>query len=1810
MKKNIVNHCECCSADKVMQNNVEQVAWFGKLLPWLAQTDIQSVLLQSDQLEHIGFRSLSYSGVGKDGEHGYKTMKHAIAYFTFDHAVSTFVTTFLYEGVSVPGVLSYKQPKRLKMLLKLMTLCEMIGSRYMLRRSGLPHETVKRLSFEIRRKIALLSLDELDLVNPQIDASMLTDADAYVLDIMLSQLGVAAVRVSEYNEPDAQRMLEETLFDYLLKINGAVRHKLVEYHAYTDENEPDVSQLVIHTPFVDDTALEMLFSPRLLSERPWAQFALMDRLVPTDITRKEGPDVEPPGQRGLKLFCIERVITSFDDVTQTLEHLIMLLEQIENTSQQVKCPAHMKVCLIQEVFTCVLPIPIGRLQKQVLGDDPVWDPDFKDRRENDRGANAILHEERVYVMTQLKSIMEHFVAAVFSQEQNRLLDAVRVIVAGAMATMVDAMMRYEAPNVVSCLSDVFAGRHVSREARSDGQVYGAHAGLFAKQIATTYITTPELALTKTRVLDYFSELELDKKGCVMSWELQGYTMMPEQATSTWLSAVADVHFAPFDPKNEAAGRNGSTCTRYPEFVAYRDVTFFWKYLLIPCPNTWYPYQVDRLYKSKEARANWQDTKNGGDAVQVLGNHLLGDLKCQNLAPQVKKGQRYASDALAVMYTGTHNASTEDDILHIKTLDSAQFDKALNQQEIELVLSFLTVPYMRIPLLLNFYASEDRIHCLRSEKLRGMLEACMFEPGKHLDIGNAGTVPEVVPTNNPDLLGTPYSHLLQELAATPESVLDPILHLNQACSALKGSCNASNAPIILFMARLSARVTGFVRTMLLCINKQHPSIAAAMRWRGVWDADVTPKVVTQLTAGLAKLREQHKVIYENIFDDWLDQLQEMAKADATKVDENTQKMNNVYGHLLLIYTQAFDPPKMLPGAKLQPISKMAPLNEAETKDVVIKLMSISMMLTTKHTWNRKSEDPHSRTGYADMDIPEIELFDHINKSRRIITAWMAHAAEANTPWFQEALGTVHEQVMASSDHASFAPPPGDERPTRQLSMESSTSDILGAMQSQDTMPAWAFIRSSPDQENLGRYGVLPNVVGDNKTVYRIPDGITPYEINFQTNQILMAGRLIQALDRKVVEQRLVRIALEKSKSTSEIKQCVKMQETRYRTKYFLLNELLIVEQWAQDPSPAINHLFLEGVDREYPDELGDDELWVHAIFEPIKNAHFDPGCRFNPFYKPNTKPRFSTPLAIQFFIRFHEHTEDDHVAFMLMKSPLTGKPWKEIVVLRDWKCILVFGLFEQGRRYFRRLEYASNTRFCLADYQAGRAGTPPTYVPQRMGDVGGFLGKNPSNLWPSWARHEGYMDCFPYEKTDANDPPIPRQPIVIRRALPSAPATEVDFMRCENQDHSEVMLDEQCLYGTVPAVLLDHYEFWQDVAMMSKGLNPKADSPATQLLRGYPKDPANENIIFVEVEEFDEDADNENLILFPFPGLHARILRQPFEFQKEPKATPMPDEPDCKELVDLLYAPTGTHEHDLALIFSRIENLSHVLCWTRRDAARGVDGTFTIVELPRLKLTFEARREKGHLRLWSVDHGHLFIDVKETMSCHPLFKEIPYSLVLRTESKDCVVLLPNRPVQRPQIKGMPFSVETVVDRNNGGWIKNSVNAFYLFNIHVSGTFAFAPSIEAELYLLMVFTVSRAYTPAFQSAGRVATDIPLSDEALQTLENFITHASDDGHPHAHSVLARTYLNLVDAPIRLESVDPVVLMVRYIPKRSHVNAQCRLTEQEELDLLDFAFKWIAACALLVPLVENEGGRDKVAELIAALSGHKECVRLSDIL
>jgi hypothetical protein len=112
-----------------------------------------------------------------------------------------------------------------------------------------------------------------------------------------------------------------------------------------------------------------------------------------------------------------------------------------------------------------------------------------------------------------------------------------------------------------------------------------------------------------------------------------------------------------------------------------------------------------------------------------------------------------------------------------------------------------VPYLRIPLVVSFFATDDRIHALASTKLQLLLDAALFQPGHHLPLDAAGREPVDVPTSAPTLLGTAHHLLLNELCRSPLTLTNAVLGLaKQAIDLDTGSFESSTTTIILYAAR--------------------------------------------------------------------------------------------------------------------------------------------------------------------------------------------------------------------------------------------------------------------------------------------------------------------------------------------------------------------------------------------------------------------------------------------------------------------------------------------------------------------------------------------------------------------------------------------------------------------------------------------------------------------------------------------------------------------------------------------------------------------------------------------------------------------------------------------------------------------------------------------------------------------------------------------------------------------------------------------------------------------------------------------------
>jgi thiol-disulfide isomerase/thioredoxin len=209
-----------------------------------------------------------------------------------------------------------------------------------------------------------------------------------------------------------------------------------------------------------------------------------------------------------------------------------------------------------------------------------------------------------------------------------------------------------------------------------------------------------------------------------------------------------------------------------------------------------------------------------------------------------------SDASALLNV---ERPTEDDILHHAALPS--FGDVLNEEESVHLLSCLTVGYIRIPLVLDFFTTQDRHTYLFTEVLQKLLRSVVFEPGQFVDTtdlfafnnavghGSADGEPTMASLMVPlrlsaaqvqerhlarlrtgdavkaaaladttELLGSRHGNLLNELCQhRPQAVLAPLEFLLKTIKELgPSSAYSANASYALFISAIVCDVLTYVR----------------------------------------------------------------------------------------------------------------------------------------------------------------------------------------------------------------------------------------------------------------------------------------------------------------------------------------------------------------------------------------------------------------------------------------------------------------------------------------------------------------------------------------------------------------------------------------------------------------------------------------------------------------------------------------------------------------------------------------------------------------------------------------------------------------------------------------------------------------------------------------------------------------------------------------------------------------------------------------------------------------------------------------
>lgn len=270
---------------------------------------------------------------------------------------------------------------------------------------------------------------------------------------------------------------------------------------------------------------------------------------------------------------------------------------------------------------------------------------------------------------------------------------------------------------------------------------------------------------------------------------------------------------------------------------------------------------------------------------------------------------------------------------------------------------------------------------------------------------------------------------------------------------------------------------------------------------------------------------------------------------------------------------------------------------------------------------------------------------------------------------------------------------------------------------------------------------------------------------------------------------------------------------------------------------------------------------------------------------------------------------------------------------------------------------------------------------------------------------------------------------------------------------------------------------------------------------------------------------------------------------------------------------------LTIILARLEDLSHILVWGIKPE-NGNQAKIHVIELPRLNAKFQPEQdENGTVRLYLLDHAGWYISddfTKEVLNgtnnnvkirpgsqfLHNLLFGIENCVVLENSSKELQVMVANHDIQRPVIRGEPFLTILLFDRSSSGWQQVMDNHYFLYPVHTSCTFLKPQTLSATLYLLLLRFANRDYKETFRLAEACHVDTVFTAEE-QWIFDQLDKLGNDLHPNAHACRLKLSLALMYSENRVKWENHIE-MDRYLNKLPHVSASCKLTPEEELDVL----------------------------------------------
>ncbi|OWZ23137.1 hypothetical protein PHMEG_0002034 [Phytophthora megakarya] len=542
----------------------------------------------------------------------------------------------------------------------------------------------------------------------------------------------------------------------------------------------------------------------------------------------------------------------------------LLKRAAEGSSSSRMSLHHEVIQLITSVLVEVLPVPEPISENGSTSPTCMW-------------RQPVTKDMQMRCLTHLHSLLMILGSVWQSMEQpSRQFDSERALAALCTLSMYDALIRTPASD---------GPLEISLMMEEEGGYVLAHTFCKAnfslqKMTSAMEFARPNFCVVRGQVLAYFHSQDAKGKRQLFDYHMPEDKIEVKKYSTTLLffrQLMERYHYPLIDPNNETPPTEMEALMEWfcsdttpmaddhPEVGLTRDLVMVVKFIA-----TMETKEVE-LMRRRNAHQHWQMWQLSFDdssathrrnffGMRGLNRILHGTLKWevvnfrgsdQDIADVEVEGfmERKVyfgegpiitspANLSALLVKSSSNASagslptviTEDDIMHLNELPT--YNGTLSAEESEYLMSYLTVPYTRIPLVVSFFSSRDRVTYLFNPMLQQLFRAVLFEGGdwvsdekieeiSHIPLRKSNLVmheeaiqrtfdARIHHQQCEDHLGTMNGLLLNELIHAPEAIVTPLLKMLDAVKELgEASVHSADARFILFMIKLGADILRYM-----------------------------------------------------------------------------------------------------------------------------------------------------------------------------------------------------------------------------------------------------------------------------------------------------------------------------------------------------------------------------------------------------------------------------------------------------------------------------------------------------------------------------------------------------------------------------------------------------------------------------------------------------------------------------------------------------------------------------------------------------------------------------------------------------------------------------------------------------------------------------------------------------------------------------------------------------------------------------------------------------------------------------------------